>query len=218
MRHYAYYRCIGNDAYRFGGQRICNNHQVRTDCLEQAVWQEIRKLLSDPHRLTQEYERRLQALEHPPEDAPRRYLEDQLHQCRRGIVRVIDAYSEGYLEKGEFESRITRLRERQNVLEHQIEQVAEQEISRSELQLIVGRLEDFASKVTGSSDSMGFEAQRDLIRMLVKRIEIDQEAVNIVFRVAPPPTSGPLGLENMHYCWWGGGAGLRLRSGPEAAA
>jgi site-specific DNA recombinase len=203
VRHYAYYRCIGNDAYRFGGQRICSNHQVRTDCLEQAVWEEVRKLLIDPHRLTQEYERRLQALERPPEDSQRRHMKDQLRQCRQGIARVIDAYSEGYLEKGEFESRITRLRERQNILEHQIEQLAEQEISRNELQLIVGRLEDFASKVTGSIDTMEFEAQRNLIRMLVKRIEIDQEHVNIVFRVAPPATSGPLGSENMHYCWRG---------------
>jgi len=30
-REYAYYRCIGSDAYRFGGERICHNQQVRTD-------------------------------------------------------------------------------------------------------------------------------------------------------------------------------------------
>ena len=33
-RRYAYYRCIGTDAYRFGGERICTNKQVRTDMLE----------------------------------------------------------------------------------------------------------------------------------------------------------------------------------------
>ena len=33
---YAYYRCIGTDAYRFGGERICTNKQVRTDMLETA--------------------------------------------------------------------------------------------------------------------------------------------------------------------------------------
>jgi site-specific DNA recombinase len=81
------------------------------------------------------------------------------------------------------------------------------------LQLIVGRLEDFASKVTGSIDTMEFEAQRNLIRMLVKRIEIDQEHVNIVFRVAPPATSGPLGSENMHYCWRGDDCALRRATG-----
>jgi site-specific DNA recombinase len=43
-RDYAYYRCIGTDAYRFGGQRVCSNTQVRTDRLEQAVWQQISQL------------------------------------------------------------------------------------------------------------------------------------------------------------------------------
>ena len=40
-RDYAYYRCIGSDAYRFGGERLCHNTQVRTDRLEQAVWTEV---------------------------------------------------------------------------------------------------------------------------------------------------------------------------------
>jgi site-specific DNA recombinase len=31
-RRYAYYRCSGMDAYRFGGQRICWNKQVRPIC------------------------------------------------------------------------------------------------------------------------------------------------------------------------------------------
>ena len=37
-KKYAYYRCIGTDAYRFGGQRICDNNQVRTDRLDELVW------------------------------------------------------------------------------------------------------------------------------------------------------------------------------------
>jgi site-specific DNA recombinase len=32
--HYAYYRCLGTDAYRFGGVRVCSNHQVRTHLLD----------------------------------------------------------------------------------------------------------------------------------------------------------------------------------------
>ena len=31
---YAYYRCVGTDAYRFGGKRVCQNKQVRTDKLD----------------------------------------------------------------------------------------------------------------------------------------------------------------------------------------
>ncbi|MBM0742174.1 zinc ribbon domain-containing protein, partial [Phormidium sp. CLA17] len=61
VREYAYYRCIGTDAYRFGGDRICSNLQVRTDLLEMAVWQQVQALLENPQRLTQEYTRRAQA-------------------------------------------------------------------------------------------------------------------------------------------------------------
>jgi len=66
-RDYAYYRCVGTDAYRFGGQRVCTNPQVRTDRLEQAVWQQICRLLQDPERLVHEYERRLRVAHQPPE-------------------------------------------------------------------------------------------------------------------------------------------------------
>src|SRR5437763_13040567 len=39
-RSYAYYRCIGSDAYRFGGVRLCWNKQLRTDLGGGAVWKE----------------------------------------------------------------------------------------------------------------------------------------------------------------------------------
>src|SRR5205823_7867561 len=56
---YAYYRCCGSDAYRFGGQRVCSNAQVRTDRLDAAVWHEVERLLRNPARIATEYERRL---------------------------------------------------------------------------------------------------------------------------------------------------------------
>src|SRR5207253_6568493 len=59
-RAYAYYRCLGTDAYRFGGERLCHNTQVRTDRLDLAVWREVCTLLAHPERLAEEYRRRLQ--------------------------------------------------------------------------------------------------------------------------------------------------------------
>jgi site-specific DNA recombinase len=60
---HAYYRCIGTDAYRFVGERICDNTRVRTERLDELVWQQVVELLSDPRRLHREYERRLDGLE-----------------------------------------------------------------------------------------------------------------------------------------------------------
>src|SRR5438093_10753727 len=60
-RHYAYYRCLGTDAYRFAGVRVCSNRQIRTDLLDLAVWREACALLEQPHRLEDEYRQRLTA-------------------------------------------------------------------------------------------------------------------------------------------------------------
>ena len=56
---YAYYRCIGTDGYRFDGQRVCHNKQIRTDVLEEVVWEDVCCLLKDPDRVAEEYERRI---------------------------------------------------------------------------------------------------------------------------------------------------------------
>src|SRR6476660_7644909 len=53
--HYAYYRCCGSDAYRFGGERLCANQQVRIDRLDEAVWHEVERVLEDPSWIAAEY-------------------------------------------------------------------------------------------------------------------------------------------------------------------
>jgi site-specific DNA recombinase len=96
-REYAYYRCIGSDAHRFGGQRLCWNKQVRTDRLDQCVWQEVCRLLENPRRLAEEYANRLQALQNAPGEMEAAAIERQVARLRQGIERLIDAYAEGTL-------------------------------------------------------------------------------------------------------------------------
>jgi site-specific DNA recombinase len=199
IRNYAYYRCIGTDAYRFGGQRICSNTQVRTDLLEVAVWQQVRELLENPQRLEQEYDRRGQA----PADAQQKQLstlETQMAKLRRGIGRLIDSYSEGFIDKTEFEPRITHLRERLHALEVQVKQASEELALHQDLQLIISRLEDFVSLVKQGLDQVDWHTQREIIRALVKRVEIDQNTVNVVFKVEPPPPSSDPDKECLQHC------------------
>jgi len=185
-REYAYYRCLGTDAYRFGGERVCDNLQVRTDLLDLAVWREVKALLEDPQRLAEEYRRRLQ-----PQTKARHQdlasVESQLRKVRQGVVRLIDSYAEGLIEKGEFEPRVVRLRERITKLEEQARQLADEATLRSELQLIIGRLGEFTSKVKGGLDRADWASQREVIRTLVKRVEVEKGRVNVVFRVDQRP-------------------------------
>jgi len=79
---YAYYRCLGTDAYRFGGERVCQNKQVRTDQLDQAVWNDVCTVLRNPSAVQQEYERRL--TDQPEEDFHRQQLVKQVQSTQRG--------------------------------------------------------------------------------------------------------------------------------------
>ena len=182
-REYAYYRCVGSDAYRFGGQRVCDNPQVRTDRLEHAVWAEVCQLLEDPARLAAEYQRRLDAVQAPPGEADAALLEQQITKVRQGITRLIDGYAEGYLDKTEAEPRIRRFKERLQTLEAQASQRRAQAQTQAELQLVIGRLEEFSAKVQGGLEQLDWHGRRQLIRTLVKRVEIDRERIKVVFRV-----------------------------------
>ena len=199
LRHYAYYRCIGSDAYRFGGQRVCHNTQVRTDRLEQAVWEQVQALLENPQRLEQEYRRRGQAPSSTQQQTIAN-LEAQIAKLQRGIGRLIDSYAEGLINKQEFDPRIRRLKERVANLETQVQSLHDEEKLHQELRLIIGRVEEFAAKVKDGLERIDWQTQREIIRTLVKRIEIDREQINVVFRVAPTLPAAELGQDCLQHC------------------
>jgi site-specific DNA recombinase len=207
-RAYAYYRCLGTDAYRFGGERICQNTQVRTDLLDLAVWQEVCTLLAHPERLAEEYRRRLQP-EARAKRTPLATVEAQISKLRQGVARLIDSYAESLIDKSEFEPRITRLRQRLAHLEEQRQALADEAALHGELQLIIGRLEDFAAKVHGGLEHTDWASQRDLIRTLVKRVEVARNEVNIVFRIDPYPGDGDPEKKSLQLCRGSDDATLR---------
>ena len=99
------------------------------------------------------------------------------------MARLIDSYAEGLLEKHEFEPRITRLRQRIAALEEQRQQLLDEAAFQTELRLIIGRLEDFATQIDTGLEEADWLRKREMIRALVKRVEVTQDQVNVVFRV-----------------------------------
>jgi len=197
---YEYYRCTGSDAHRFGGQRLCWNKQVRADLLEAAVWEDVRSLLSEPWRIKDEYERRCKKTK--PDGAR---AEDQLakliKQMKKSISRLIDAYGEGLLDKSEFEPRVTAARERLARLEDERKREADQEVQESELRLVIGELEDFAKRVSEELQEPDWLTRREIIRALVKQVEIDEGEVRVVYRISPSPFEGSPQQESLLHCW-----------------
>ena len=198
QRDYAYYRCIGSDAFRYGGERICDNCQVRTNLLEQKVWKEVCDLLQDHQPLQQEYARRLNTPQTETENLT--MLQSQQGKIQQGMARLIDSYAEGFVQKAEFEPRIMRVRERLLELEQQVQEIQDQKTLQAERQISISRLEEFGEKVKDNLAEADWQMRRELIRMLVKRVEIGKEEIKVVFRIPPDP--GASGSdENMQHCW-----------------
>jgi site-specific DNA recombinase len=85
------------DAYRFGGNRICDNKQVRTSVLEEAVWEDVSDLLRDPERIQKEYQRRLR--DDDESCLALKQNEGTINKMQRAIARLIDAYEDDLITK-----------------------------------------------------------------------------------------------------------------------
>jgi len=194
---FIYYRCSGTDAYRFGDGAVCSNRQVRGDLLEAAVWREVCALLENPHRLEQEFQRRLQGTR-PDEDLA--LLQAQITKLNQTIGRLIDSYGEGLIEKEEFTPRIQRAKERLAKLEIQVQEHAEMATRRKELLLLISRLEDFATRVKQGLQGADWGSRREIIRALVKRVEVGPTSVNVVFRVDPSASFDPRARQTLPDC------------------
>ena len=182
-RRLSYYRCIGGEARRHGGHRVCQNKAVNAVLLEEAVWDDVRQLLASPDRIQAEYERRLSRQKDESLVREQEKGKAALKSLQRGIARLIDAYADGLLEKGEFEPKVEALRRRKQRLEREQETKADEAALRREMRLAVGQLQEFAERVQSGLDEADWETRRAVICALVKRIEVERDNVRIVYRV-----------------------------------
>src|SRR5262245_17209442 len=197
---YAYYRCTGSDAYRFGGQRLCWNKQIRTDILDATVWEDVRQLLTEPERVRAEYQRRLQG---PGTDSNHEveHLNKAIKNVKKLISRLIDAYGEGLVDKSEFEPRLLAARQRLARLEDDRRQRIGEATREAELRLVIGQLEEFARRVSEGLQEPNWETRRDVVRALVKKVEVDEQEMRIVYRVSPSPFEGRPQQGCLQHCW-----------------
>ncbi len=188
---YRYYRCTGTDSHRFAGHRQCGAKPLPVEPLDAAVWAEVCRLLENPARVADEYQRRLQAVRSGPRRPELETLERQLGKLRTGAGRLIDSYAEGVINKAEFEPRLAGLRRRIAELEAEVAALRDAAEQERSLQLVIGKLEIFATMVRDRLGEADWATKRDLIRTLVGRIEADDQHVRVVFRVGPGPQDRP---------------------------
>ena len=186
-RRYAYYRCGGSDAHRFGGRRLCGQRQLRVEHLDGLVWDNVSQALRDPRRMLQECMRRRRR--HPKGES---WLREQLAHAEgdvkraEGVVgRLIDAYEAGAFELQEFQHRIARARQRSGQLQKRVSELKEKLTEWTSSLRIVDDFAQFAKQLTAGFDKMSFAERQKVVRLLIDRVEVDGEGVTIVYQIPP---------------------------------
>jgi site-specific DNA recombinase len=98
------------------------------------------------------------------------------------MSRLIDAYQDELIDRTEFESRLSHSKQRLRNLDEQIAEISQERHCLQNLQFVIGQVETFAKMVEGSLEKADFSIKRQVVRALVKHIEIGEENVKIVYR------------------------------------
>ena len=193
-RVHGYYRCIGTDRRR-GDRRMCTMPTVAMADLDATIWHDVSALLKDPNRVRAEYERRRR--EPGSTEPARREWETRRRRAQASLDRLINAYAEGLIDKKEFTPRVQQAKQRLKELEAEDKLLRQSETRDDQAKEVIHRLEQFAAHVRTGLDQADRLQRRDIVRALVKRVELSREDVRIVYRVdlcpfEPGPERGQL--------------------------
>ena len=206
---YVYYRCVGTDAYRFGGQRVCQNPQVRAERIEQAVWDDACELLRNPRLLRQEYERRLAA---PESSETERSLRKQQTAAQSTLQRLIDIHTDGLIDRKEFEPRLTRARQRLAEVESKLESLASQSREQTALREALACVDSFSKTVSANLSQADWSTRREILRTVIDKVVIEPTQIRIIYRINFPLFAKSQNASKgkvLHFCWRSERAALR---------
>ena len=189
LTDFRYYRCSGTDGYRFGGERICTNTQIRAESVENAIWEYVTKIVKNPEIIDQDDD----SEERNPGRENIDGLTLQLQKLRHGMERLIDSLAEGVIDRGQFTARMERTKVR--IAEIEAKQGAQStgEERRAHIRSLMSRLGVLSNHLESHLRDPDWATKREIIRAIVQRIEIGPAKVAVVLRL--PAESNARGLE-----------------------
>jgi DNA invertase Pin-like site-specific DNA recombinase len=187
-----YYRCLGSDNYRYQQGRVCDNKPVRTDYLDNLVWDHITSLLADPRLIRAEIDRRLDQLRTAdPTTAAQRRLEQALAKTTASVNRLIKAYQEELISLDELRERTPELRSRETSLRGQLDALADQLVDRQAYLKLATGLEDFLARLRGNATTATVPEQQRVLRLLIKDVLIGPERILIRHSIPTSSATAP---------------------------
>ncbi len=148
---------------------------MRTSVLEEAVWEDVSDLLRDPERIQKEYQRRL--TNDDESGLALKQNEITINKVKRAIARSIDAYQDDLVSKKEFEPRVRQNKNRLAQLQEEQAKLMTRTNEQKKLLSVINHLDEFANQLSDGIEKLSWSDKREVIRALVKRVEVGKEEV-----------------------------------------
>lgn len=100
---------------------------------------------------------------------------------------MIDAYTEGVIEKIEFEPRVKNYKKKLFNVQEQLSQIEYNQTQFNEIQILIEKFETFSSNIKQKLETADWQIKRDIFETLIKKVEIGSEDIKIIFRISPYP-------------------------------
>jgi site-specific DNA recombinase len=188
-----YYVCAGKaKAIHSRKGEKCPSRFVPAPQLDELVWQDLCTILTPPQHITQTLERAHGGHWLPQELQARR---DSLNRGQASLKQQLDrltaAYLTGVTPLPEYQRRRGDLEQTQ-----QEEQLARHVQRRDAIVGLVRSVEEFRARVQSGLEHATFEQQRQLVELLIDRVIVTGEKVEIRYVIPTTPQS-----EQVRFCY-----------------
>jgi len=163
--------------------------------LDEIVWQDVCEVIGQPELIRHALERAWCGNWLPQEMQARR---ENLRRGHRSLERQKERLTEAYLKEviplEEYERRRRDVEQRQEALAEQAQQMERQVERTVELAGVAASIEEFMARIRQGLDKANFEQKRQLVELLIDRVVVSNEEVEI--RYVVPTTKAS---EQVHF-------------------
>src|SRR5215216_4055951 len=196
-RKQRYYVCSGKfNKAQSTPEEKCASRYAPAEQLDEVVWKDLCEVLSHPESITEAL-RRAHGGQWLPQELKAR--QENLRQGRAALGRQLERLTEAYLGEviplAEYHRRRKDLEQRDGSLVAQERQLQAESRQRMELAGVAGSIEDFCERVRGGLAEATFDQRRKLVELLIDRVIVTEEKVEIRYVIPTDPSS-----EQVRFC------------------
>jgi site-specific DNA recombinase len=194
---YLYYVCRAKgDPVKYSRDQRCTARFIPAAQLDELVWQDLCQVLTDPDILTLELARAQSGDWLPQELAARREnLQRAQSSLDKQVERLTTAYLDQILELEEYRRRRADLEQRRQAMEVQLQQLEVSVNQSANLVQLSQSMHEFCQRVQRGLSEASFEHKRELLELLVDRVVVTDEQVEIRYVIPTSPES-----EKVRFC------------------